>query len=104
MMWEEYSILKNHQIIEGYSNNAVSSLIIDFDDCNIWSVKTIEEYRRKGYCYELLKFVLSCNNEWFLFVYPDNESAIQLYKKLGFTFIEHEPNDYGSIKMVYKKK
>lgn len=105
---EGYAILKNRRIVKDYNHpDVAASLMIALYEKGgqgIWEVRTEEKYRRQGYAYQLLKFVLRWHPRYYLYVYPENTAAVNLYLKLGFKFQETaEDNEYHSKLMVYER-
>lgn len=67
-----------------------------YEVLDIINVKTIEEERRKGYAYRLLKYIIdnTTDSKIMLEVNEENKSAIKLYEKLGFKKISERKNYY----------
>lgn len=67
-----------------------------YETLDITNVKTIENERRKGYAYKLLKYIIDKTNalKIMLEVKETNINAINLYKKLGFKKISERKNYY----------
>ena len=69
---------------------------IDENECFIWSVCTGLEYRSRGCVTKLFKKVFNLFNlkKFSLYVRKNNETALHLYKKLGFVidpnYIDHD--------------
>ena len=53
-----------------------------------------EEYRNKGIGTDIIKNILNNNDIVYLWVYKENEKAVSLYKKLGFSIIEETESRY----------
>ena len=53
-----------------------------------------KEYRNKGIGTSIIKDILNNNDIVYLWVYKENEKAISLYKKLGFSVIEETESRY----------
>lgn len=70
------------------------------DKFEIWSLRVMERYRRKGYGTQMLSEFISqfhFKKPLVLYVYKANKIAIKLYEKVGFTIIgecSFEPNAY----------
>ena len=112
---EDFSIDRTEYLIPLYfvdNGKRKGRILIEKEnyDCIIlWSVKIYEEYQNQGFGKQMLKETLEyittklCNTRKIgLFVYRDNEIAIALYKKLGFTILEEysHPNDYFMEKII----
>ena len=93
--------LGNYKIKYNYieNNNILGFIIIEITDViNIIDVFTYEEYRNKGICTKLLKYIINKYNKKFMLeVRIDNIKAINLYKKLGFIVIHKRIKYYKDV-------
>ena len=71
-------------IVDNKNKNIIGSCMLSHNNEEISDLYILEEYRRQGYGYKLLKFCIENYNSNFLMVYNDNIPAINLYLKLGF--------------------
>ena len=96
---EDFSIDRTEYFIPLYfvdNGKRKGRILIEKECCNcviLWSVKIYEEYLTTKLC---------DTRKIGLFVYRDNEIAIALYKKLGFTILKEysHPNDYFMEKII----
>ena len=78
-----------------YEGKYIGSFIIneDSDGVGIWNLCIKEEYRGQGYGKLMMLEILMRfgHKPLYLFVYKDNEVALNLYESVGFKiFCEHE--------------
>ena len=70
-------------------------LITNKDDGKLLDELYLEEnYRNKGIGTKIIKDILNSNDIVYLWVYKENEKAISLYKRLGFSVIEETESRY----------
>jgi len=99
--WLSYSTYRPFCIYK--DETMVGFVMLDCDEaekeCGIWRIMIDEKYQGKGYGKEAMKIVLEdikknlVFEDIFLYVKPDNEIAIKIYKDLGF-YIEGEIGEY----------
>lgn len=87
--------------VVGYSGVAV---IDDFAD--VATIAVSKDHQRKGIGAELFQLILDYATEHkvnriMLEVRTNNENAIEMYKKYGFTIIAERPNYYGPFLDAY---
>ena len=112
---EDFSIDRTEYLIPLYfvdNGKRKGRILIEKESCDcviLWSVKIYEEYQNQGFGKQMLKETLEyittklCDTRKIgLFVYRDNEIAIALYKKFGFTILKEysHPNDYFMEKII----
>jgi len=90
---QQYFVAEINQKIVAY---CVTMIVLD--ECEILKVAVAKEFRRNGIGEELLSSVIKCYKEkaarfFYLEVRESNTSAINLYKKLGFSETRRR-NDY----------
>lgn len=78
-------------------------LLQSFDEADITNVAVASEFRRQGVAAEMLRALMLCGRErgilnFTLEVRAKNESALQLYEKLGFERAGVRPNFYEKPK------
>lgn len=78
-------------------------LLQSFDEADITNVAVASEFRRQGVAAEMLRTLMLCGRErgilnFTLEVRAKNESALQLYEKLGFERAGVRPNFYEKPK------
>ena len=100
-----YLVAEIEQNIVGYAGASIS-----YEQADILSVCVNYDFRKRGIAFELMHkltdFLKSKNVlEVFLEVEENNSSAINLYKKLGFTQISKRKNYYGDKSaLIFIKK
>lgn len=75
------------------------------DRFEIWSLGVAERYQNKGYGTKMLtEFLAQFNSDkpLVLYVYKVNETAIRLYKKVGFVIVGDCPFASYAYTMKYK--
>lgn len=76
-----YGIFNGEQLV------CFASIMQTPDDINLLDIATKDEYKRKGYAKEMLKFLIDIKNEnqtFSLEVKETNLNAIKLYESFGF--------------------
>ncbi len=103
---------KNHSLYVFETNNEIIGFVIlnNFyeNEYELIKIGILKEYRCKGYAKKGLEILLSKIN-WskiFLEVDAKNYSAIQLYNKLGFSFINKREKYYknGNDALIFVKE
>ena len=81
--------INNYQVIK-INNKIIGCLLLENYEDGILSNEIYLEsaYRKKGIGTEILTNILETNPKVYLWVYKENEVALNLYKKLGFKIKE----------------
>ncbi|MBM3691570.1 MAG: ribosomal-protein-alanine N-acetyltransferase [Actinobacteria bacterium] len=99
-----YQVMLDQDQVIGYIGLAVNAEVAD-----IQTIAVIEAAQQKGLGSRLLELAIKeAKNrgaqEMFLEVATQNEAAINLYRKFGFTQVSIRPNYYGTGKNAFTMK
>lgn len=112
-----YGCRKNYELKDTTTKDyigrccVIENVILGKGKCvnEIWNVRILEPFQRKGYATLMLKRIISKYKKeaepLVLYVYKDNEIAIHLYEKMGFKIIgEYDNRRSDAWAMQYTKK
>ncbi len=117
-----YSNFANKYDIKSYLENSkyiilvealeiVKSVLIVYKNIDYFEIETIvtkPEFRQKGYAFQLLDYFINNytknKDTIILEVKENNESAISLYEKFGFSIVGKRKKYYGDYDAILMKK
>ena len=87
--------LKDYRIIKNQNEKMGVFLVRDYEDGVLLDeIFLLPQYRNLGIGSDIIKNELEKHNKVYLYVYKENEKAVNLYKRLGFHIFEDKNERY----------